>query len=575
MTSADGAGEARPEPVVERARRPRWPGLLAAAALVTGPALFALLATPLGHSYGFNMAWATGFAAALADGALSPRHLPGLWLGLGGLDFFFYAPLPFFLGAAPQLALGPEWSVHTLFAAAAGLLWALASITFYRLARRFTAPGPAALGALVYAVLPYHLAVDWFIRQAVGEFAAYVFLPVVAGGIVDVLRHRGLGLGLPLGFAGLLLSHLPSAFLAGHLFTVVVGVWAVGHRRAALPAIARLVLGVGLGLAAAAAFWLPAMVLLGDVSPQALRIPHLSPENWLFFDDRLEPDPQLMGVVGAALAGALAAAWLAAAFATPRCRFEVALWTVLPIGVAALMMTAPARPLWESLPIAAVQFPYRLMILVDLSSALACAVLVDAAARARRPARLAAVAAVAAPLAATAIAAGPALDAAAGGRAVRGTAVAMTGAVEYLPPDFGGPILTELDRRGLGPWEAPRVVVPRLPEWRAGAAGAGFTVAPRRWTLDCHEGCGAGPIDLAVPFWRHLRAKTEAGDPVALAAAPATGLVRLRPPPDARRVVVTLPLHWSERAGLAASAVGLVGIAWLGVVVRRGRTLRQ
>lgn len=71
------------------------------AALLVVPVFFALLGTPQGHSYGFNLSWHVAFEAAQAQGALYPRHLPELGFGVGGLDFFFYGPLPFFLAAGP------------------------------------------------------------------------------------------------------------------------------------------------------------------------------------------------------------------------------------------------------------------------------------------------------------------------------------------------------------------------------------------------------------------------------------------------------------------------------------------
>ena len=76
-------------------------------ALLVAPVLFALLGTPQGHSYGFNLSWHVAFEAAQAQGAVYPRHLPELNFGVGGLDFFFYGPLPFFVAAGPAAWLCP------------------------------------------------------------------------------------------------------------------------------------------------------------------------------------------------------------------------------------------------------------------------------------------------------------------------------------------------------------------------------------------------------------------------------------------------------------------------------------
>ncbi len=550
--------------------------LVLAALLVVGPALFALLATPLGHSFSFNMAWTTAFEAALADGAFYPRHLPALWYGLGGLDFFFYAPLAFFVAAGPARLICVDCSVSTVFALAGGFFWALAMFTFHRFARRFVGAGPALVGALIYGLLPYHLAVDWFIGQSIGEFAAYAFLPILASGIVTTLRRERLTLSFPLGFAGVLLCHLPTAFLASHVFAVIVAGWAIIHPRRALPALLRFAVSGLIGLAIAACFWLPALILLPDVLPEALRVPHVLAEHWLLFDGVFEPDRQLVMIIIVSIAGALAAAALACVAVRRGQRADVVLWTLLPIAVCALLMTAAARPFWESWAISIVQFPFRLMVFVDLSAALATAVLVGAVATARprrqRRAMLAAAAGVVLVLVGNGWAIGPAFRAAGEGLAARNTDVKMLGALEYTPPEFGRPIFAELGARGLDPWSAYVVVEERLDDYRADAADADVTVAPRRWTLNLPDRASdARTVDLAVPYWRHLRATTEDGAQVPLSPVPTSGLLRLDVPADVRRVEVTLPFHWSEWVGMALSVLGLLALVAVALSGRRKR----
>lgn len=46
-----------------------------------------------GHSAYLNMSWFLQYREVLYEGTL-PRHLPDLWGGLGGLDFFFYGHFP-------------------------------------------------------------------------------------------------------------------------------------------------------------------------------------------------------------------------------------------------------------------------------------------------------------------------------------------------------------------------------------------------------------------------------------------------------------------------------------------------
>lgn len=51
-----------------------------------------------GHSAYLNMSWFLQYREVLLQGRL-PRHLPDLWGGLGGLDFFFYGHLPYLVAS--------------------------------------------------------------------------------------------------------------------------------------------------------------------------------------------------------------------------------------------------------------------------------------------------------------------------------------------------------------------------------------------------------------------------------------------------------------------------------------------
>lgn len=119
----------------------------------------------------------------------------------------------------------------------------------------------------------------------------YVFVPVVAHGMLTAIRDRRMGLAMPLGVAGLMLAHLPTTLLAAHVFAATVLVHALHDPCAAGQALPRLaVMGLA-GAALAAPFWLPAIVLLADVSPQALyELEIMKPKPWLFFWDSTLPD---------------------------------------------------------------------------------------------------------------------------------------------------------------------------------------------------------------------------------------------------------------------------------------------
>ncbi len=539
-----------------------------------GPQLFLLLfaglsvaalgalATPVGHSYILNISWFVAFEEALAAGSLYPRHLPALWEGAGGLDLYFYGPLPFYLAAGPARLVCPGCAPQTVFALAGGLLIGLSAVAFYPLARRFLAAGPALAGAVAYALMPYHLGVDWFLRQAVGEVAAYVFVPLVALGLVSVLRDGRAGLAFPLGLAGLILSHLPSALLAGHVFGAVFLVWALANRGRALTALLRLGAMAAIGLALAGLYWLPAVVLLGDVSAATLFEAHMTATNWLFLDGTDAPDPAVAAVVGLCLAVALLVALLAL-LSLPRAeRGAYWLWIGVPVGLSAVLMTGLAHPVWAHWIIDRVQFPWRLMVFVDLAAGLAAGVLASTLRGAGgRSARLAAaVGLIALPLglAATTPFSIARIQA---GLERPGEPMVLAGAAEYLPPAFFQPIAAAVIADGRQSWQGLNDIRAALDAARWTADGyTALSIAPGSWSV---VPAISGPVILPVPYWRHMEARTEVGETVDLAPTPDLGLVTFTAPPDAQRIEIRLPPHWSERAGAGLSLLGLAGLAWL------------
>lgn len=532
--------------------------------------LLGFLATPIGHSYKYNLPWLVGFEDALRSGAIYPRHLPALWSGAGGLDLYFYGPLPFYLAAGPARLICLTCSPQTVFGITGGLLLAGSTIAFYPLARRFLPATSAVAAAVAYALMPYHVAIDWCLRQAAGEFAAYIFVPLVAAGMIAVLREGRISLSLPLGFAGLILSHLPTALLMGHVFGLIFLVWAIGNPRKAPAAALRLAAMATVGLALAGLYWLPAVILLDSVSSWVLFEPHLKPTNWLLFDGAAAPDPATAHVVTACLAVGMVVAGLGLIMAPPADRRSLLLWIGLPVLLSALMTTDLARPVWEHWIIDAVQFPWRLMVFVDMSAALAVGVLAGCLSRgprARAGALLGLTLLALGFVVLTALMAEPIGD----GFATRDDPVRVVGATEYLPAPFFDPIARAVVEDGRPAWRSLDDVERTLAEARERASGySDLAIRPSAWTV---VPAAAGPVTLPIPYWRFMEARTDGGEPVALAPSDDLGLVTFAAPQGASRIEIRLPRHWTEQVGLGLSLLGLAG---LGVVAgQRWRAARR
>src|SRR5258708_22156635 len=183
-----------------------------AAILLLAPSL--LLGTMPSHSSPQNITWAAQFADQFRAGVLYPRQLPDSFDHLGAPTFYFYPPIAFWVDALlsvitlDALSVSRRLSVSSLL-----LLWA-SGMAMHAWLRAETASPPAALcGALAYMAAPYHL-LDHYYRGAYAEFAAYVFLPLVALAIRQIADGRRFGVALlALSYAALPMAHLPTALL--------------------------------------------------------------------------------------------------------------------------------------------------------------------------------------------------------------------------------------------------------------------------------------------------------------------------------------------------------------------------
>ncbi|MCX7707792.1 MAG: 6-pyruvoyl-tetrahydropterin synthase-related protein, partial [Anaerolineae bacterium] len=165
----------------------RWPGLIAALALmVPAVALYLLTApwpdTPDGL---FHLHRVRALAEALRMGVLYPRWFPDFAFGYGYPVLNFYAPLFYYPPALLHLVgLDVITAVRVTLAA----WYAFSGLAIYALLQRWVRPLPAALGAILYLAFPYRL-YDLFVRGALPEFAAFLWPPLIAWATVKWLTR--------------------------------------------------------------------------------------------------------------------------------------------------------------------------------------------------------------------------------------------------------------------------------------------------------------------------------------------------------------------------------------------------
>ena len=328
--------------------------------------------------------------AVARDGAPFSRWLPDLAYGYGQPLLLYYAPLSYL----PALAFrGMGWGYIASFEVGSGLAVVLSALTMYLLARSLFGRTAAIVAAVVYATLPYQM-VDLYVRGALAESWAFVWMPLSALCLIRMARVSSVwwGIGFSCSLAGLIPTHNVTALLFLPALTVLAGIlYAAGpgrSRRFAVQTAGFLTLGIGLS----AWFWLPALTERILVQIEQTIEPALFASfflnGWPPF--RFEPLfdyqqpvstalgypifwPQL-GLVQAiiAVSGGVAVTRLTGVQRT------AGIWAALLVIGGMVLQFRPFAFIYDLIPLLAfVQFPWRLLALVGLGSALLAGGLVE------------------------------------------------------------------------------------------------------------------------------------------------------------------------------------------------------
>ena len=331
---------------------------------------------PNGHSIEYNMVWLTNFSAQLAQGDIYPRWLMGMNHGAGSPVFYFYAPLPFYILSVPVFLLGASKLVLQL-GVGEWLLIALSGMAFYRFARAGFGAWAAWLAAVLYMLLPYHLEINLWWRQDIGELTNYIWMPLALYYTDRLLAGERVVAGLALIYAAMMLTHLPSTLL----FSIGLGsyVLVVAWRRHKLHELLVFGAAIALGILLTAVYWVPALFSEQYVRSEKLWTPYFDFHYWFF---PLEGLPQIVGHDNVfalrlfEMIGLTSAIFVVAWLNAYRWRHVVgrtALFSSLAlIAVAWFLMSPWSEIVWETLPeLWKVQFPWRIAMVVELATAIA------------------------------------------------------------------------------------------------------------------------------------------------------------------------------------------------------------
>ena len=358
------------------------------------------------------------FDRGIQDGILYPRWQPDFAFGYGYPFFNIYGPLSSYVGEAFHL-LGLDFpgAVKAVFA----LSVVGSGLAMYGFVKRAIGRRAGLVAAVTYMVIPYRL-VDLYVRAALAESVAYVFVPLVLWGVWATLHRPRLAnvLGLALAYAALMFTSPLVALLLTLILVFFVAVlalarvndeqpWRTFSRESALPLLGHLghillptAFGLVLGLCLSAVFALPAMTENRFVRVDQwyggryawggdfVEFFQLFSPTWGFGTSVPGPNDDVsfqLGVVPVVLSLLAAGTWLGRRKLPlhPPTRRLVAFFVGLTVVVVFLMLSVSA-PLWEVLPLVRLaQFPWRLLALTVVSMAFLCGAVI---ARGRETGRL-------------------------------------------------------------------------------------------------------------------------------------------------------------------------------------------
>ena len=161
--------------------------------------------------------WLHHFSAGFWSGTYTRGRSRTSTLAAAAPASFIILPCRFGAGSlfAPLVGLaGTEAVDWRALSWASSLGLVLSGQTAYGCFRAFSSPTRAFVGAVLYMIAPYHLAIDLLERAAYAEFWAFVWMPLALGGVIRLMKNEPWAWEkTTCGLALLYMTHLPGTLV--------------------------------------------------------------------------------------------------------------------------------------------------------------------------------------------------------------------------------------------------------------------------------------------------------------------------------------------------------------------------
>ncbi len=311
----------------------------------------------------------TNFAEQFWAGELYPRWLIQMNAGLGSPTFFYYPPLAYYLTVPFYFLSEIDPNGWRQLGLAVSLVQIASGLCAYLWLKEFASRTGAAIAAVLYIWMPYHLALDLYVRAAFAELCTFVWMPLILYFTHKISNgRRSAVVGLAVSYGLLIASHLPTTLI----FSLLPICYAVclAKKDKKLIAVFLVSAAMLLGICLSAVYLLPALLMQKYVQMQVMFDWGYSYKNYFLFTG-LSPwneNKRYFWIFFGEIALALCV--------YPLCKtrkYEARLWLIV-IMICTFMMSPLSFPIWQALTaLQKIQFPWRFntVICIALSGLLA------------------------------------------------------------------------------------------------------------------------------------------------------------------------------------------------------------